>query len=98
MRDTNETTVPGPSGAMVTIPDRGTRDQAERELGQERIVKTLASGTFDVKLSRLPTSDTTEGSPLARMSFDKQFHGDLEGIGRKQWVRPEAASRAPGSH
>ncbi|MEO8453296.1 MAG: DUF3224 domain-containing protein [Gemmatimonadota bacterium] len=38
---------------------------------------THASGTFDVKLAPQPTSDTTEGSTLARMSIDKQFHGDL---------------------
>lgn len=35
-------------------------------------------GTFEVKLAPLPTYDTTEGSPIARRSLDKQFHGDLE--------------------
>ncbi|HEU5217427.1 MAG TPA: DUF3224 domain-containing protein [Gemmatimonadales bacterium] len=40
-------------------------------------MKTRAGGTFDVTLAPLPTSDTSEGSPLARMSIDKQFHGDL---------------------
>ena len=45
---------------------------------KENTVKTHAGGTFDVKLNPLPTSDTTAGSPLARMSIDKQFHGDLE--------------------
>jgi hypothetical protein len=38
-----------------------------------------AQGTFDVKLAPLPAHDTTEGSPLGRMSIDKHYHGDLEG-------------------
>lgn len=37
-----------------------------------------ARGTFEVKLSPLPTHDTAEGSPLARMSIDKRFLGDLD--------------------
>jgi hypothetical protein len=49
-------------------------------------VKTHASGTFDVKLSPLTTSDTTEGSPLARMSIDKQLHGDLEATSKGEML------------
>jgi hypothetical protein len=37
-----------------------------------------ASGTFEVKLVPLPPEDKATGSTLARMSIDKQFHGDLE--------------------
>ena len=39
-----------------------------------------ASGTFEVKLIPQPPEDKAEGSTLARMSIDKQFHGDLEAI------------------
>jgi hypothetical protein len=49
-------------------------------------VKTHASGTFDVKLSPLITSDTAEGSPLARMSIDKQLHGDLEATSKGEML------------
>lgn len=49
-------------------------------------MKTLANGTFEVKLAPLPTSDTSEGSPLARLSIDKQFHGDLEAITRGEML------------
>jgi len=49
-------------------------------------VKTHASGTFDVKLSPLTTSDTTEGSPLARMSIDKQLHGDLDATSKGEML------------
>ncbi len=47
---------------------------------------TRASGNFDVKLNPLPTSDTTEGSPLARMSIDKQFQGDLAAVSKGEML------------
>ena len=44
-----------------------------------RAVVSHASGTFDVKLNPQPAYDSAKGTPLARMSIDKQFHGDLDG-------------------
>lgn len=49
-------------------------------------MKTHANGPFDVKLAPLPTSDSTEGSPLARMSIDKQFHGDLDATSKGEML------------
>src|SRR6185312_9543214 len=42
------------------------------------IMTTRATGTFDVKITPLATDSPAEGSPLGRMSIDKQFHGDLD--------------------
>ena len=39
---------------------------------------TRASGTFEVKLSPQALTHQTEDKALARMSIDKQVHGDLE--------------------
>ena len=39
---------------------------------------TRATGSFDVKITPLASDTAAEGSPLGRMSIDKQFHGDLE--------------------
>ncbi len=39
---------------------------------------TQARGAFDVKLNPLETHNKAEGTSLARMSLDKQFHGDLD--------------------
>jgi uncharacterized protein DUF3224 len=41
-------------------------------------VTTRASGTFDVKILPLAAAFTGDDAPLARMSIDKQFHGDLD--------------------
>lgn len=38
-----------------------------------------ATGTFEVKLLPLATAHDGEAPPLARMSIDKQFSGDLAG-------------------
>jgi hypothetical protein len=42
-------------------------------------VTTRATGSFDVKITPIATDTPAEGSPLGRMSLEKQFHGDLEG-------------------
>jgi len=42
---------------------------------------TQARGTFDVKLNPQPTE-----SALGRMSIDKQFHGDLEGVSKGEML------------
>src|SRR5277367_2366292 len=45
-----------------------------------------AHGTFDVKLAPLDPADQAHGSTLARMSIDKQFHGDLEATSKGQML------------
>ena len=37
-----------------------------------------AAGTFDVKINALAPYNSSAEGKLARMSIDKQFHGDLE--------------------
>ena len=37
-----------------------------------------AAGTFDVKITPLANDTAAEGSPLGRMSLEKQFHGDID--------------------
>jgi hypothetical protein len=50
------------------------------------MVSTHAAGTFDVKLSPLPLADTSEGTLLARLSIDKQFHGDLDATSKGEML------------
>jgi Protein of unknown function (DUF3224) len=40
---------------------------------------TRAQGPFEVKLNPLPLHEAGQHATLARMSLDKQFHGDLDG-------------------
>lgn len=47
---------------------------------------TRAAGTFDVKLNPQATDTAPEGSPLGRLTIDKQFHGDLEGTSKGEML------------
>jgi hypothetical protein len=43
---------------------------------------TIATGTFEVIMNPLSSPDSMPG----RMSLDKQFHGDLEGVGKGEML------------
>ena len=45
-----------------------------------------ATGTFEVKLSPQPSDDNPEDGMVGRMSIDKQFHGDIEGVSKGQML------------
>ncbi len=47
---------------------------------------TQASGTFEVKLTPQPPDDPAAKTTIGRMSIDKQFHGDLEGVSQGQML------------
>src|SRR5580700_3786922 len=49
-------------------------------------VTKQATGTFEVKVNPEPPEDKAEGSTLGRMSFDKQFHGDIQGTSKGQML------------
>jgi hypothetical protein len=45
-----------------------------------------ATGMFDVKLNPLTQYNMDEDAKLARMSIDKQFHGDLEATSKGEML------------
>jgi hypothetical protein len=47
---------------------------------------TQASGTFEVKLTPQPPDDPAAKITIGRMSINKQFHGDLEGVSQGQML------------
>ena len=46
----------------------------------------LARGTFEVKLAPQASDPGESGTPLARMSIDKQFQGDLQATSRGEML------------
>jgi hypothetical protein len=72
---------PARSATEITTMLASGKEHAgpQNESGRGRTVTTQkASGPFEVKLVPQGTPDKAEGSTLARMSLDKQYHGDLE--------------------
>jgi hypothetical protein len=53
---------------------------------KEQCVTTLASGTFEVRLTPQAMADGPEGGTLGRLSIDKEFHGDLEGTSKGEML------------
>jgi len=62
---------------------------------QEKVVTTHISGNFDVKLTPEALADKAADKTLARMSIDKQFHGDLEATSKGEML--SAVSAVKGS-
>jgi hypothetical protein len=53
---------------------------------KQSVTSTRASGTFDVKLIPQPLADKDADATLGRMSVDKVFHGDLEGVSKGEML------------
>ncbi|MFA5907661.1 MAG: DUF3224 domain-containing protein [Vicinamibacterales bacterium] len=53
---------------------------------EQKAVMTPATGTFDVKLAPAGNDSTPEGPNLGRMSIDKQFKGDLDGVSKGEMI------------
>jgi len=49
-------------------------------------VTNLASGTFEIQLKPQATGDEAADPAIARMSIDKQFHGDLAATSKGQML------------
>jgi uncharacterized protein DUF3224 len=54
--------------------------------GEGTTMSQQAKGSFDVKLQPIDVYNKDEGSHLARMSIDKQFHGDLEATSKGEMI------------
>jgi hypothetical protein len=61
--------------AMATAQEKGVA-----------VMTQHAKGPFDVKLVAQGAPDKGEGSTLARMSIDKQYHGDLEATAKGEML------------
>ena len=72
-----------PSAAQQTDPRPAMDHGAVR---MEAAAPMHATGTFDVKLAPQTTAHGVESPSLARMSIDKQFHGDLEAISKGEML------------
>ena len=57
-----------------------------------------ARGTFDVKLTPQGEGDKRDGATTARMTADKQYHGDLEGTGQGEMLSALSDVKGSGSY
>jgi len=76
-------------GAVAAVPPSVQTDAPVPNAIARKIPMTKqAKGDFDVKLAPQPLAveDASDGAKRARMSIDKQFHGDLEASSRGEML------------
>jgi len=71
--------------AFAQAPSKTTAEK-------EKVVTHHASGPFEVKLAPQTTTDP-DNANFARMSIDKQFHGDLEGTSKGEMLSAMTATK-----
>lgn len=57
---------------------------------------TRATGPFAVKLNPLQAYDNSEGSPMSRMSIDKEFTGDLQATSKGEMLATNVRDKGSG--
>jgi len=63
---------------------------------KEAPVSNHATGPFDVKVT--PQDDKSGDAALGRMTLDKQYHGDLEAIGKGQMLTAGTDVKGSGAY
>ncbi|MBA2292794.1 MAG: DUF3224 domain-containing protein [Gemmatimonadales bacterium] len=63
----------------------------------EESMTTRAEGSFDVTIAPI-ASHHTDDPPLARMSLDKVFHGDLDGTSRGEMLAVQSAVKGSAAY
>lgn len=71
---------------MAAVPLTGQTTKS-----QEKPVTTVARGTFEVKMGKLPSDEIADAALIGRMSIDKEFHGDIEGTSKGQMLATSTA-------
>ena len=71
---------------LITSLSSITFAQPKPSVSQEAVLSTHASGAFEGKLAPKPMEEQSAGTTLARMSIDKQFHGELEAASKGEML------------
>jgi hypothetical protein len=69
---------------------------AQTSRSKEALVTNHAAGPFDVKVT--PQDDKSDDPLLARMTLDKQYHGDLEATGKGQMLTASTEVKGSGAY
>lgn len=70
------------SFCLGATPTAAAQTPPPSPIGNEAVMTTRATGTFEVTLTPAPSDDASPGPGIGRMSIDKRWHGDLEGTSR----------------
>jgi uncharacterized protein DUF3224 len=70
--------------AFIDLPAQSSSDAHPKQ--ENQMIAGHAKGSFEVMLKPAPLADPEAGEKLGRMSFQKQFTGDLAGTSRGEML------------
>jgi hypothetical protein len=77
-------------------PQQDVQKDTQKKTQKEGLVTSHAAGPFDVKV--IPADDKFDDPLLARMTIDKQYHGELEGTAKGQMLTAGSAAKGSGAY
>ena len=82
--------------ALAQTAAAQSQPDTQKATQKEGLVTSHAAGPFDVKV--VPADDKFDDPLLARMTIDKQYHGELEGTGKGQMLTAGSAAKGSGAY
>jgi hypothetical protein len=83
---------------VLTRVPASTHAQTPSSSQKEKALSSHASGSFDVKVTPEALADKSADATLGRMSIDKQYHGDLEGMGKGEMLTAGSSVKGSGAY
>lgn len=71
---------------LAAVPNGDSRSLLPTASQKDSSITQHATGPFEVKLTPLEPAFRADDNSLARMSIDKQFHGDLEATSKGEML------------
>jgi len=82
--------------AVRSVTQSTAQSTAQSTTPKEAPMPAHATGPFDVKVA--PVEDSSLEKGLSRMSIDKQYHGDLEAVGKGQMLAAGSPQKGAGGY
>lgn len=85
-------------GIIGLVPSASWPAQSQSPIQYQKkaSMTTHATGPFDVKVA--PLEDKSLEAGMGRMSLDKQYHGDLEAVGKGQMLTAGSPQKGAGGY
>lgn len=84
--------------SLCTIAGAQTKSQVAKPNQKEKLVSKIAKGTFEVKVTPQPAEENVGDPSIGRLSLDKTFFGDLEGISKGQMLGVQTGVEGSGGY
>jgi hypothetical protein len=85
-------------GVSLGLGAASAETPAKQSARKGAAMTSRASGTFEVKVTPLPSDEKVAGLTVGRVSLDKQFKGDLEGTSKGEMMTADTTVQGSGGY